>query len=85
MMDIISSALDANQLASDECLLSTLGAQEQLQQCSSSLGIWRFKKKGWRRVGYMCDVILEFSLQVERIHVACDTLMGLLRVLLEGK
>lgn len=41
-MDIISSALDANQLAPDECLVSTLDAQEQLQHWSSSLGIWHF-------------------------------------------
>lgn len=41
-MDIISSALDANQFAPDECFVSTFDAQEQLQQRSSRLDIWRF-------------------------------------------
>lgn len=50
MMDIISSALDANQFAPDEeCLVSTLDAQEQLQQRSSSLGIWHFRAAGGKR------------------------------------
>lgn len=49
-MDIISSAFDANQFAPDdddeESLVSTLDAQEQLQQWSSSLGIWHFRAEG---------------------------------------
>lgn len=42
MMDIISPALDANQLAPEECFASTFDAQEQLQQRSSRLDIWHF-------------------------------------------
>lgn len=42
-MDIISSALDANHFAPDECLVSTFDAQEQLQQRSSRLDIWHFE------------------------------------------
>lgn len=50
-MDIISSALDANQFATDDgCLVSTLDAQEQLQQWSSSLGIWHFWAEGERNI-----------------------------------
>lgn len=46
MIDIISSALDANQFApEDGCLVSVFDEVEQLQQCSSSLGIWHFKAK----------------------------------------
>lgn len=52
MMHIISSAFDANQLAPDECLVSTLGAQEQLQQRSSSLGIWHLEAGG-EEFGYI--------------------------------
>lgn len=47
-MDIISSALDANHLAPDECFASTLDAQEQLQQRSSRLDIWHLKAKRQR-------------------------------------
>ena len=43
IMDIISSAFDATQFAPDKFLVdSSLDAQEQLQQWSSSLGIWHF-------------------------------------------
>lgn len=55
MMDIISSALDANHFAPDECLVSTFDAQEQLQQRSSRLDIWHFEPvKNWKHV---CDRI----------------------------
>lgn len=45
-MDIISSALDATQLAPDECLGSTFDAHEQLQQRSSRLDIWHLAAGG---------------------------------------
>jgi len=40
MMDIISTVLQTIQLALDRSFVFTLVEQEQLQQCSSSLGIW---------------------------------------------
>lgn len=43
MMDIISPALAANQLAPAECFASAFDAQEQLQQRSSRLDIWHFR------------------------------------------
>lgn len=39
-MDIISPVLQTIQLALDRSFVFTLVEQEQLQQCSSSLGIW---------------------------------------------
>lgn len=66
MMDIISSALDANQFAPDDvCLVSTLDAQEQLQQWSSSLGIWHFwTEEGNVIVIKMCNKIDQINSQV---------------------
>lgn len=59
-MDIISSALDANQFAPDECLVSTFDAQEQLQQRSSRLDIWRFgagrEGNGIHLGGHYCKI-----------------------------
>lgn len=43
MMDIISAALDETQLALDRSFVFIRDAQEQLQQCPSSLGIWHFR------------------------------------------
>lgn len=73
MMDIISSALDANHLAPEEFLASTLDAQEQLQQRSSRLDIWHFraKREEWARIRNA--FVTEFK-QKNELHGA-DTLL----------
>lgn len=45
MMDIISAVLQTTQRALDSSCVFTLAEQEQLQQCSSSLGIWHCEKR----------------------------------------
>lgn len=80
MIDIISSALDANQFApEDGCLVSVFDEVEQLQQCSSSLGIWHFKaKEGNETVNTRVPLFSRWKKKIEEIVLKLFRLLTLI-------